>query len=121
MVFNFEVHDGADPRKSVCKRGKQSAIAEAGVRGCVDRLEKRLDFTIDECRRFAFGPRKSLGLGRYFALSYPEFKMSEFGFLFRVLAPKRASSFCALNSRTAGGLLRLLVKPRSLIERCSIG
>ena len=32
------------------------------MRGCLDRVEKRLYFTIDECRRFAFGPRKSLGL-----------------------------------------------------------
>jgi len=29
-----------------------------------------------------------------------------------------ASSFCALTSRTAGRLLRLLAKPSSLIERC---
>jgi hypothetical protein len=32
-----------------------------------------------------------------------------------------ASSFCALTSRTAARLLRLLVKPRSLIQHCSIG
>jgi len=32
------------------------------VRGRLDRVEKLLDFTSDECRRFPFGPRKSLGL-----------------------------------------------------------
>jgi hypothetical protein len=32
------------------------------VRGCLDRLEKPLNFTFDECRCFPFGPRKSLGL-----------------------------------------------------------
>jgi hypothetical protein len=37
-------------------------IPEAGVRGCLDRVEKSLNFTIDECRCFAFGARKSLGL-----------------------------------------------------------
>jgi hypothetical protein len=30
--------------------------------GCVDRTQKRLNFTFDKCRRFSFGPRKSLGL-----------------------------------------------------------
>jgi hypothetical protein len=35
----------------------------------------------------------------------------------RAKARFSASSFCALTSRTAGRLLRLLVKPRSLIER----
>jgi hypothetical protein len=39
----------------------QSAIAEARVRRSVDRAQKRLNFTFDKCRRFAFGPRKSLG------------------------------------------------------------
>ena len=38
----------------------------------------------------------------------------------RAKARFSASSFCALTSRTAGRLRRLLVKPRSLIERCSI-
>src|SRR6266404_3640753 len=52
----FEVHDGADPGESVGKDPKQSAIAEAGVRGCLDRVKKRLDFTFDERRRFPFGP-----------------------------------------------------------------
>jgi hypothetical protein len=46
-----------------CRQGpEQSAIAEAGVRGRVDRVEKPLDFTFDERRGFAFGPRKSLSL-----------------------------------------------------------
>ena len=39
----------------------------------------------------------------------------------RAKARFSASSFCALTSRTAGHLLRLLAKPRFLIERCSIG
>ena len=39
----------------------------------------------------------------------------------RAKARFSASSFCALTLKTAGRLLRLLVKPRSLIERCSIG
>ena len=30
--------------------------------GCVDRAQKRLNFTFDKCRRFSFGPRKSLRL-----------------------------------------------------------
>ena len=28
---------------------------------CLDRVEKLLDFTFNECRCFPFGPRKSLG------------------------------------------------------------
>jgi hypothetical protein len=41
---------------------EQSAIAETRVRGCLDHAQKLLNFTIDKCRRFAFGPRKSLSL-----------------------------------------------------------
>ena len=37
-------------------------IAEAGVRGCLDRGKKRLNLAFDKCPRFAFSPRKSLGL-----------------------------------------------------------
>jgi hypothetical protein len=37
-------------------------IAQAGVRGRVDRIQKPLNFTFDKRRRFPFGPRKSLGL-----------------------------------------------------------
>ena len=62
IVFDLQVHDGADPGKRVSKDPKQSAIAEAGVRGCLDRAKKRLNFAFDKCRRFAFGSRKSLGL-----------------------------------------------------------
>jgi hypothetical protein len=47
---------------SISKDPKQSAIAEAGVSGCLDCVQKLLNFTFDKCRRFAFGPRKSLGL-----------------------------------------------------------
>ena len=32
------------------------------MRGCLDRAQKLLNFTFDERRCFAFGPRKSLGL-----------------------------------------------------------
>ena len=62
IVFDLQVHDGADPGESVGKDPEQSAIAEAGVRGRLDRAQKLLNFTFDKCRRFAFGPRKSLGL-----------------------------------------------------------
>jgi hypothetical protein len=50
------------PGESVGKDPEQSAIAQARVRGCVDRAQKRLNFTFNKCRRFSFGPRKSLGL-----------------------------------------------------------
>ena len=62
IVFDLQVHDGADPGESVGKDPEQSAIAEAGMRGCLDRAQKLLNLAFDECRRFAFGPRKSLGL-----------------------------------------------------------
>ena len=32
------------------------------MRGCLDHVEKFLNFTFDECRGLPFGPRKSLGL-----------------------------------------------------------
>jgi hypothetical protein len=54
--FNLQIHDGADPGESVGKDPEQSAIGEAGMRGRFDRVEKRLYLTIDECRRFSFGP-----------------------------------------------------------------
>jgi hypothetical protein len=44
------------------KDPEQSAVAEAGVRGGLDRAEKPLNLTIDKRRGFAFGPRKALGL-----------------------------------------------------------
>jgi hypothetical protein len=43
VVFDFEVHDGADPGESVGKDPEQSAIAQASVRGCLDRVQKRLN------------------------------------------------------------------------------
>jgi hypothetical protein len=61
VVAGFGIN-GADAGESVGKDPKQSAIAEAGVRGCLDDAQKFLNFTFDKCRRFAFGPRKSLGL-----------------------------------------------------------
>ena len=62
IVFDLQVHDGADPGESVGKDPKQSAIAETGVRGRLDRAQKLLDLAFDKGRRFPFGPRKSLGL-----------------------------------------------------------
>jgi hypothetical protein len=62
IVFDLQVHDGADSGESVGKDPKQSAIAEARVRGCLDRAQKLLNLAFDKRRRFAFGPRKSLGL-----------------------------------------------------------
>src|ERR1700736_1925838 len=62
IVFDLQVHDGADPGESVGKDPEQSAIAEARVRGCVDHAQELLNFTFHKRRRFAFGPGKSLGL-----------------------------------------------------------
>jgi hypothetical protein len=62
IIFDLQIHDGADPGESVGQDPEQSAIAETGMRGWLDRVEKLLDFTFDERRRFAFGPRESLGL-----------------------------------------------------------
>ena len=56
IVFDFQVHDGADPGESVGKDPKQSAIAEAGVRRCLDRVKKLLNLAVNECRRFSFSP-----------------------------------------------------------------
>ena len=62
IVLDLQIHDGTDPGESVSKDPKQSAIAEASVRGCLDHVQKLLNLAFDKCRRFAFGPRKSLGL-----------------------------------------------------------
>jgi hypothetical protein len=62
ILFDLQVHDGADPGESVGKDPEQSAIAEARVRGRLDYVQKLLNLAFDKCRRFAFGPRKSLGL-----------------------------------------------------------
>jgi len=35
IIFDFEIHDGADPGERVGKDSEQSAIAQAGVRGRV--------------------------------------------------------------------------------------
>src|ERR1700726_1141317 len=40
IVFDFQVHDGADPGESVGKDPEQSAITEARVRGRLDRVQK---------------------------------------------------------------------------------
>ena len=56
IVFDLQVHDGADPGESVGKDPKQSAIAEAGVRGGLDHSQKLLNFTFDEGGCFPFGP-----------------------------------------------------------------
>jgi hypothetical protein len=62
IILDLQIHDGADPGESVSKDPEQSAIAEARVRGCLDHVQKLLNLTFNKCRRFAFGPRKSLGL-----------------------------------------------------------
>src|SRR5271166_6924870 len=45
IVFDLQVQDGADPGESVGKNPKQSAIAQAGLRGCPDHVKKPLNFT----------------------------------------------------------------------------
>jgi hypothetical protein len=62
VILDLQIHDGADPGESVGKDPEQSAIAQAGVRGPVDGVKKRLNLAFDECRRFPFGARESLGL-----------------------------------------------------------
>jgi hypothetical protein len=52
IVFDLQVHDGADPGERVGQHPEQGAVAEACVRGSFDRVKKLLDFTIDKCRRF---------------------------------------------------------------------
>jgi hypothetical protein len=47
IVFDLQVHDDADPGGSVSKDPEQSAIAEASVRGCLDRGKRRLTFAFD--------------------------------------------------------------------------
>ena len=44
------------------KDPKQSAIAQARVRGRLNRVKKPLDVIFDKRRRFAFGPREPFGL-----------------------------------------------------------
>jgi hypothetical protein len=39
IVFNLQVPDGADPGESVGKDPEQSAIAQPGVRGRLDRIQ----------------------------------------------------------------------------------
>jgi hypothetical protein len=62
IVFDLHVHHGADPGEGAGQEPEQSAIAQAGVRSGLYHVDKLLDFTFDKRRRFAFGPRKSLGL-----------------------------------------------------------
>ena len=54
IIFDLEIHDGADAGESVGKDAKQSAIAEAGVCGCLDHAQKLLNLAFDKGRRFAF-------------------------------------------------------------------
>ena len=53
IVFDLQVHYGADPGESVGKSPKQSAIAQPGVRGWLDRVQKPLDLAFNKCQRFA--------------------------------------------------------------------
>ena len=62
IVFDLEAHHRADPREGVGQGAEKSAIAETDMREDIDRVKQRLDLAIDECRRFAFGPRKFLDL-----------------------------------------------------------
>ena len=62
IVFDLEIHDGADPGESVGKDPKQSAIAKARVRGWLDHVKKLLNLAFNKCRCFAFGLGKALGL-----------------------------------------------------------
>jgi hypothetical protein len=62
IVFDLQVHGSADPSESVGKDPEQGAIAQARVRGHLDRVKKRLNLAIDKCRRFPFGSRKPFGL-----------------------------------------------------------
>ena len=62
IIFDLQVHDSADPGESVGKDPKQGAIAQTGMRGCLDSVKKLLNLAFNKCRRFTFGPRKSLGL-----------------------------------------------------------
>jgi hypothetical protein len=43
IVFELEVHDGVDPGESVGKDSEQSAIAEPGVSGYFDLVQKLLN------------------------------------------------------------------------------
>jgi hypothetical protein len=61
IVFDLQVHDLADPGESVGKDPKQSAIAKSGVRGCLDRAKKFLNFTFDR-RRFLPSVRENLSV-----------------------------------------------------------
>jgi hypothetical protein len=54
--LDLQVHDGANPGKSVGKDPEQSAIPEAGVRGGLDHSQKLLNLTFDEGGCFPFGP-----------------------------------------------------------------
>jgi hypothetical protein len=62
IILDLQIHDSADPGERVGKDPEQGAIPKAGVRGCLDRFKKLLNLAFNKCRRFAFGPRKSLGL-----------------------------------------------------------
>ena len=56
------IDNGADPRERVSEDPEQGAIAETGMGGCLDRVQKLLHLAVHERRRFAFSTRKSLGL-----------------------------------------------------------
>ena len=58
IVFDLKVHDGADPGERVGKNPEQSAIAKAGVRGCLNRVNKPLNFAIDEMPAFCLRSAK---------------------------------------------------------------
>jgi len=45
IVFDLQAHEGADAGESA----EQSAIAQAGVSGCLDRAQKLLNFAVPRC------------------------------------------------------------------------
>ena len=49
IVFDLQVHDGVDAGESVGESAEQSAIAQAGVSGCLERAQKLLNFAVPRC------------------------------------------------------------------------
>jgi hypothetical protein len=60
VILDLEVHDRSNPRKSVGKSSKQSAIAKADFVARVNFIQDLLYLLSIEGRRFAFDARKLL-------------------------------------------------------------
>ena len=52
-IFDVEVYGGADRGERVGKSPEQRAVTQAHMRGRLDRVKKRLDFTFGRCRCLA--------------------------------------------------------------------